>query len=92
MVIISACQSSALYSAENERQWENLATEGNLQLMLSDTELLLSSKHGCISRTGFYTESLIQTINAMAEAKCVKQIHEDAVERLLCLLQTSVFC
>ena len=51
--------------------------------MLSDTELLLSSKHGCISRTGFYTESLIQTINAMAEAKSVKQIHEDAVERLL---------
>ena len=81
-----------LYSAENEEQWENLATAGNLQLMLSDTELLLSSKHGCTSRTGFYTESLIQTINAMAEAKCVKQIHEDAVERLLCLLQTSVFC
>ena len=83
MVIICACQNSQFFRADEEDKWENLAYEGNLQLMLSDTELLLSSKHGCISRTGFYTESLIQTINAMAEAKCVKQIHEDAFERML---------
>ena len=69
----------------SEHVWDELLHEGPIQLMLSDTEMLVAAKPGFPSWTGGYNKSLTEVLVNIDvhNRKSLKELHEIAVEKLM---------
>ena len=69
----------------DQNDWDELLSEGSIQLMLNDTEMLVAAKPGLPSWTGGYIKSLTEILANIDydNKKSLKELHENAVEELM---------
>ena len=82
VIIISSCQDMKGYE---EDDWDELIAAGPIQLMLNDTEMLLSAKSGRPSWSEGYIQNLAEILRTVSNTnkRSLKELHEEAVARLI---------
>ena len=82
VIIISSCQDIRGYE---EDDWDELIAAGPIQLMLNDTEMILSAKSGRPSWSNGYIRNLTEILRTVSNTnkRSLKELHEEAVARLI---------